>query len=130
MYINGRVKILLSESRIIRITRIARIVEFVYQGAIHKGCASESLLITYLLCKNAYRANTSLNSQINNPRNPCPPRFRQVSGKIWTRPFMYIALRMKIKLLIGYNIRAGKPRPYERFWVSGLPIYFLIFIRD
>ena len=37
---------------------------------------------------------------------------------------------MKIKLLIGYNIRAGKPRPYERFWVRGLPIYFLIFIRD
>ncbi len=32
--------------------RWARIVEFVYQGAIHKGCPPlNRLLITYLLCK-------------------------------------------------------------------------------
>ena len=58
MYINGRVKILpfnCQNRGLSRITRMTRIVEFVYQGAIHKGCPLlNRLLITYLLCQNAY----------------------------------------------------------------------------
>ena len=54
---------------------MTRIVEFVYQGAIHKGYLPlNRLLIAYLLCKNAYPTHTSLNFQANNPRNPCHPR--------------------------------------------------------
>ena len=62
--------------------RWARIVEFVYQGAIHKECPLlNRLLIVYLLCKNAYPTHTSLKCQVNNPRNPrnpYNPRFRQI----------------------------------------------------
>ena len=82
MYINGRVKILplnCSESHYLnhelsRMTRIARIVEFVYQGTILKGCILlNRLLITNLLCRKVYPTHTYLNFQINNPRNPCHP---------------------------------------------------------
>ncbi len=41
MYLNGRVEILpfnCQNRGLSRMTRIARIVEFVYQGAIHKDC--------------------------------------------------------------------------------------------
>ncbi len=82
MYINGRVMILPLNCRnrgLSRMTtelhRWARIVEFVYQGAIHKQCPLlNRLLIADLLCKNAYPTHTSLNFQVNNPRNPCHPR--------------------------------------------------------
>ncbi len=78
MYINGRVMILPLNCRnrgLSRMTRIARIVEFVYQRAIHKGCPLlNRLLIADLLCKNAYPTHTSLKFQANNPRNPCHPR--------------------------------------------------------
>ncbi len=82
MYLNGYVMILPLNCRnrgVSRMTpqlhRWARIVEFVYQGAIHKESPLlNRLLITCLLCKNAYLTNTSLNSQINNPRNPCHPQ--------------------------------------------------------
>ncbi len=74
MYINGRVKILSLNCQnrgLSRMTRISRIVDFVYQGAIHKGCFFlYRLLIANLLCKNAYPTHTSLNFQANNPRNP------------------------------------------------------------
>ncbi len=55
MYINGRVLILPHNCRnrgLSRITRIARIVEFVFRGAaIHWGCPLlNRLLIAYLLC--------------------------------------------------------------------------------
>ena len=48
MYLNGNLKILSLNCQnrgLSRMTRIARIVEFVYQGAIHKGC----LLLNRLL---------------------------------------------------------------------------------
>ena len=77
MYLNGCVKILTLNCLnrgLSRITRISRIVEFVNQGAIHKGCPLlNRLLITNLLCKNAYHKHTSLPFQINNPCNPCNP---------------------------------------------------------
>ncbi len=77
MYLNGCVEILppnCLNRGLSRMTRIARIVEFVHQGAIHKGCILlNRLLITYLLCKNAYPTHTYLNFQINNPCNPCNP---------------------------------------------------------
>ncbi len=78
MYINGRVKILSLNCRNRESSRMtpqlhrwARIVEFVYQSAIHKECPLlNRLLIVYLSCKNAYPTHTSLNFQANNPRNP------------------------------------------------------------
>ncbi len=75
MYLNGRVEILARNYRnrgLSRMTRIARIVEFVYQDVIHKGCILlKRLLFVYLLCKNGYPTHTSLNFQVI---NPCHPR--------------------------------------------------------
>ncbi len=85
MFINGRVKVLVlncQNRRLSRMTRIARIVEFVYQCAIHKRChILNRLLIAYLLCKTAYPTHTSLNLQANNPRNPCHPRKSAIQTK-------------------------------------------------
>ena len=61
---------------------MTRIVHFVYQGAIHKGCLLlNHLLIAYLLCKTAYATHTGLNLQDNNPRNPCHPRKSAIQTK-------------------------------------------------
>ncbi len=58
-----------------------RIVKFVYQGVIHKECLLlNRLLITYLLCKNAYPMHTSLNFQANNPHNPCTSMPAMLTG--------------------------------------------------
>ena len=82
LYINGRVMILplnCWNRELSRLTpqlhRWSRIVEFVYQGAIHKECTLlNRLLIVYLLCNNAYPTHTSLKFQTKNPLNPCHPR--------------------------------------------------------
>ena len=64
MYINGRVKILPLNCRNRGLSRMTRIVEFVYQGVIDKGCfLLNRLLIAYLLCKNAYPTYASLMSK-------------------------------------------------------------------